>query len=56
MFDTSMAKVYIDMTRWPHRASLITACKQLDMRHQLGQAPAGYMEDRLSQLLQGLQV
>jgi len=51
-FDAKRVKLYVDLRMWRHRKVFLSSCKQLDMKHSLGQAPQGYVEERLSALVQ----
>ena len=54
MHDSTKFKVYADLRLWRHRRAFILACQQVGMKYTQGPAPAGYMEDRIGVLIQGL--
>ena len=55
MQDPQLIKLVIMMHSWPGRFVLINAFKQIDFVHKASRAPAGYMENYLSAVIDATQ-
>jgi hypothetical protein len=56
MYDSTKGRIVIAMKALPERMLLIRSMQQIGMVHKADVAPPGYMEDRLSQLIETLEL
>ena len=56
MHDATKGRIVVAMKALPERMLIIRSMQQLGMIHKVDVAPPGYMEDRLSQLIDTLEM